>query len=164
MPIAGSFHQLICAGAAKSREAFAYADNAAPRPRSNVDFQEQFSWVVPRSRRLSAPADAAGVPAAPAHASETLKSRCERPLGSLLMGSDASLRFSDLSLQVGYGFLRLAARTGDIAGPEPGRFQGLHGVTVLLDLNPVPSDVAIAVSNHVAAPATDLETRYFSIG
>jgi hypothetical protein len=28
----------------------------------------------------------------------------------------------------------------------------------------VPSDGAIAVSNHVAAPTTDLETRYFSNG
>jgi hypothetical protein len=27
----------------------------------------------------------------------------------------------------------------------------------------VPSDVAIAVSNHVAAPASDLETRYFRL-
>jgi hypothetical protein len=73
------------------------------------------------------------------------------------MGSDASLRFSDLSLQVGYGFLRLTARTGDVANPEPSSFQGLHGVTVLLELNPVPSDVAIAVRNHVAA-AIDVST------
>src|SRR3979490_1214082 len=31
--------------------------------------------------------------------SETLQVRCDRPLGSPLMGSDASLRYRDLSLQ-----------------------------------------------------------------
>jgi hypothetical protein len=66
------------------------------------------------------------------------------------MGSDASLRFHDLSLEIGYSFLRLAARTGGLANRKPTGFQGLNGVTVLLELNPVPSDVAIAV-NHVAA-------------
>jgi hypothetical protein len=80
------------------------------------------------------------------------------------MGSDASLGFRDLSLQAGYGFFRLAGRTGELAHLKPSSFQGLHGVTVLLELNPMPSDVAIALSNHVAAPATDLETRYFSNG
>jgi hypothetical protein len=67
------------------------------------------------------------------------------------MGSDASLRFRNLSLQIGYGFFRLAGRTGDLANRKPSSFQGLHGVTVLLELNPVPSNVAIAVRNHVAA-------------
>src|SRR5260370_11873938 len=71
------------------------------------------------------------------------------------MGSNASLRFRDLSLQIGDGLLRLAARTGDIADPEPSDLQGLQGFTVLLELNPVPSDVAIAVSNHLAAIAID---------
>jgi hypothetical protein len=58
--------------------------------------------------RLSAQANAAGVPTAPSHASETLKVRCDWPLGSPLVGSDASLRFHNLSLQLSYGFLRLA--------------------------------------------------------
>ena len=71
------------------------------------------------------------------------------------MGSDAALGFCDLSLQDGYGFLGLAGRRGHLANREPNCFQGLHGITVLLELNPVPGDVAIAVSNHVAAPATD---------
>jgi hypothetical protein len=92
--------------------------------------------------RLSA--NAAGVPTAPAHASETLQVRCDRPLGSPLMGSDASLRFRDLSLQAGYGFFRLASRIGELANLKPSRFQGLHGVTVLLELNPMPSDVQTA--------------------
>jgi hypothetical protein len=109
----------------------------------------------------SAPADAPRVPTAPAHAGEALKVRRDRPLGSPLMGSDAALGFRDLSLQGGYGFLCLAGGPGHLAHRKPNCFQGLHCVTVLLELNPVPSDVAIAVRNHVAAPATDLETRYF---
>src|SRR4051794_31056194 len=71
------------------------------------------------------------------------------------MGSDASLRFCDLSLQLGYSFLRLADRTGRMAYPEPGDFQVLQGITVLLQLNPVPGDVAMAVGNHRAAAAID---------
>ena len=66
---------------------------------------------------------------------------------------DASLGFRYFSLQIGYGFLRLAGRTGYLAKRKPSIFQGLHSVTVLLELNPVPSDVAIAVSSHVAATA-----------
>jgi hypothetical protein len=44
----------------------------------------------------------------------------------------------------------VTGRTGDVANRKPSSFQGLHGVTVLLELNPTPSDVAIAVSNHLA--------------
>ena len=51
---------------------------------------------------LSAPANAKGVPTAPANAGETLNVRSDRTLGSPLMGSDASLGFHDLSLQGGY--------------------------------------------------------------
>jgi hypothetical protein len=67
------------------------------------------------------------------------------------MGSDASLGFRDLSLQAGDGFFCLAGRTGDLANRKPSRFQGLHGLSVLLELNPVPSNVAIALSNLVIA-------------
>ena len=68
------------------------------------------------------------------------------------MGSDASLGFRDLSLQVGYRLaLRLPGRAGHFANPEPGNFHGLQSVAVLLQLNPVPGDVAIAVSDHVGA-------------
>jgi hypothetical protein len=67
------------------------------------------------------------------------------------MGSDASLGLRYLSLQPGYRLsLRLAGRTGDFANPEPGNFHRLQGVAVLLELNPMPSDVAIAVSYHGA--------------
>jgi hypothetical protein len=114
--------------------------------------------------RPSAPANAPRVPTAPAHAGEALKVRRDRPLGLPLMGSDASLGFRDLPLQRGYGFLGLAGRSGHLADRKPNCFQGLHRVTVLLELNPVPSDVAIAVSNHVAAPTSGLKTRYFSNG
>lgn len=119
---------------------------------------------MPHASRPSAPADAPRVPAAPTHAGQALKVGRDRPLGSPLMGSDASLGFRDLPLQGGYGFLCLAGRPGHLAHRKPNCFQGLDRVTVLLELNPVPSDGAIAVSNHVAAPTTDLETRYFSNG
>ncbi|MFL5239481.1 MAG: hypothetical protein ACJ8EL_18175 [Rhizomicrobium sp.] len=65
------------------------------------------------------------------------------------MGSDASLRFRYLSLQLGYLLLRLAGRAGHFANPEPSNFHCFKSVAVLLELNPVPSDVAIAVSDHV---------------
>jgi hypothetical protein len=63
---------------------------------------------------------------------------------------DASLGFRDLSLQVGYGFSRLPDhfRIGDFANRKPGGFQGLQSIAVLLELNPVPSDFAIAVTAH----------------
>ena len=67
------------------------------------------------------------------------------------MGKDTALGFRDLSLQNGYVFFGLAGRTGGLANRKPGGFQGLHGITVLFELNPMPSDVAIAVSRHVPA-------------
>jgi hypothetical protein len=68
------------------------------------------------------------------------------------MGSDATLGFRYLSLQGGYRLsLRLAGRAGHFANPEPRNFHRPQGVAVLLELNPVPSDVAIAVSDHVVA-------------
>ncbi len=102
--------------------------------------------------RPSAAANATRVPTAPTHAGEALKVGRDRPPGLPLMGGDASLGFRDLPLQAGYGFLRLAGRAGHLAHRKPDCFQGLHRVTVLLELNPVPGDVAIAVRNHVAAP------------
>jgi hypothetical protein len=81
-----------------------------------------------------------------------LKIGREGPLRSPLIGSDASLGFRDLSLQVGYRLaLRLAGRTSHFANPESRDFHCLQGGAVLLELNPVPSDVAIAVSDHVGA-------------
>jgi hypothetical protein len=72
------------------------------------------------------------------------------------MSSDASLGLRDLSLQVGDGFFRLAGRTGGLANGEPGSLQGLDGVTVLLELNPVPRNVAIVLRNHAAVPGDRL--------
>jgi len=66
------------------------------------------------------------------------------------MGRDAPLGFRDLSLQAGYVFSGLADRAGDLADRKPRGFQCLRGVAVLFELNPMPSDVAIAVSNHVS--------------
>ena len=107
--------------------------------------------VAANFARLSAPAHAAGVPTAPAHARETSQVGCNRPPGLPLMGSNASLGFRDLSLQAGYGFLGLADRTGDLANGKASSFQGLHGITVLLELNPVPRDVAVVIRNHDVA-------------
>src|SRR5258708_8460098 len=106
-------------------------------------------------RRWSAPADAEPVPAAPGHGGEALEVGSDRRLGLPLMGGDASLGFGDPLLQFGDRALRLAARAADFAGPEPGNFQRPHGVAVLLQLDPVPGDVAVAVGDHVAAAARD---------
>jgi hypothetical protein len=47
--------------------------------------------------------------------------------------------------------LRLTRRSGHLPNPEAGDFQRLERLTVLFELNPVPGDVAIAVSYHGAA-------------
>jgi hypothetical protein len=80
-----------------------------------------------------------------------LKIGCHRPLGSALICRNASFGFRDLSPQLGDGFLGLAGsfRTGDLANGKPGGLERLQGVPVSLELNPVPGDIAIAVSNHV---------------
>jgi hypothetical protein len=57
--------------------------------------------------------------------------------------------FRDLALELGQGLLlRMAGRAGHLANPEAGDFQCLDGLAVLLELNPVPGDVAIALSDH----------------
>jgi hypothetical protein len=73
------------------------------------------------------------------------------------MGSDAPLGFRYLSLQLGYLLSRLTGRAGHFANPEPSNFHCLQGVPVLLELNPVPSDVAIAVSDHVVPAIGPME-------
>jgi hypothetical protein len=74
---------------------------------------------------------------------------CERALGAPFMGRDASFGFGYFSLQPGDRLmLRLAARIGDLANPESGDFHRPEGFTVLPELNPVPGDIAIAVSDH----------------
>jgi len=85
-----------------------------------------------------------GVPAVPAHFGETLKVGCERPLGPPFVRGDAALGFRYLSLQVG----GLALLRGAAADPELGDLQSLQGLAILLQLNPVPGDIAVAVSDH----------------
>jgi hypothetical protein len=72
------------------------------------------------------------------------------PPGLPLVLRDASLGFRDLSLEVGDGFSHLAdhLRIGDFAHRKPSGFQGLQGVAIPLELNPVPSDFAIAVTTQ----------------
>src|SRR5882757_7085688 len=91
-----------------------------------------------------------GVPAIPAYTRKTAQVGCERPFGPPLVVGDAPLGFRNLSLQAGNGsLLRLAGGTGEPANSELGDFQSFQYATVLLELNPVPGDVAIAVSDHV---------------
>src|SRR5258705_11180927 len=111
---------------------------------------------MPRVSRPSAPAYSPRVPAAPTHAGEALKVSRDRPPGSPLMDGDASLGFRDLPLQRGQGFLGLAGGRGHLAHRKPNCFQCLHCVAVFLELITEPSDVAIDLRNHVAAPTIDL--------
>ena len=68
-----------------------------------------------------------------------------------LVACNASLGFSDLSIEISQGLLlRMAGRSRHLANLEAGDFQCLHGLTVLFELNPVPGDGAIAVSYHDA--------------
>jgi hypothetical protein len=94
---------------------------------------------------------AAGIPAVPADARQTLQVGRDRPLGSALIRRNASFGFRYLSPQLGDGFLGLAGSfgAGDLANRKPGGLQGLQGVAVPLELNPVPGNAAIAVGNHV---------------
>ena len=73
---------------------------------------------------------------------------CERALGAPFMDRDASLGFGDFSLQPGDRLVFMAVRIGDLANPESGDFHRAEGFTVLPELNPVPGDIAIAVSDH----------------
>jgi hypothetical protein len=76
----------------------------------------------------------------------------EGPLGSSFVRGDATLRLSDLALEIGQGLLlRVACCSRHIANPEAGDFQSLQSLAVLLELNPVPGDVAIAFSDHVCS-------------
>jgi hypothetical protein len=78
------------------------------------------------------------------------------------MGGDAALGFRYFSLQMSdRSLLCLAGLPCDIANPEPGDFQSLYGLTVLLELNPVPSDVAVALSDHVSAVISMIGNRRF---
>jgi hypothetical protein len=64
---------------------------------------------------------------------------------------DASQGLRDLSFQVGYGVLCSAA-PGDFANRKPGSFQSLQSIAVLLELNPMPGDFAVAVTTHRESP------------
>jgi hypothetical protein len=73
------------------------------------------------------------------------------------MGRDAPLGFGYFSLQPGDRLVfRLAARIGGLANPEPANFHRPQGLTVLPQLNPVPGDIAIAVSDHHRRPGVSL--------
>jgi hypothetical protein len=94
----------------------------------------------------------AAIPTAPAQPGETLQIGRQWSLGVPVIGGDASLGFSDFSLQPGDCLvLFMAVRTGDLADPESGDFDCPECFTVLPQLNPVPGDIAITVSDHGVA-------------
>jgi hypothetical protein len=101
--------------------------------------------------RRSAAVAGMRVPGAPAHAGETPKISRDRPPRLSLVSGDALLRFGDLSLQLGERVLGSTA-SSDVAAGEAGRFEGFQSVTVLLELNPVPGDFAVAVAAHPRTP------------
>jgi len=73
------------------------------------------------------------------------------------MFRDASFGLRDLPFQLGYLPLRRAdCFRIHVADREPGRFQGFHGFTILPELDPMPGDLAVAVSNHLASPPDSL--------
>jgi hypothetical protein len=89
------------------------------------------------------------IPARPAYLREASQVRRERSLGLPLVRGDALDGLGDLALEIGERLLlRVARGSGHFANPEAGDFQYLQGIAVLLKLNPVPGDVAIAVSDH----------------
>ena len=135
----------------------------APRRRgttANVLYGQSFSepaWAKQDKRgRLMLlgdrrPALAAGIPTAPAYAGQTLKIGCDRPPGLALicrMYRSDSLIFR-FSSAMAFWVPPALLGTGDFANREPGGLQRLQGVPVPPELDPVPGDVAIAVSTHV---------------
>ena len=92
-----------------------------------------------------------GVPYRPPDLRQALKMGREWALGASFVRRDAAFRLRDLSFDVRNRPLRGVDRPGDLAGPESCDFQGLEGLAVFPKLDPLPGDVAIAVSDHVAA-------------
>ena len=100
-----------------------------------------------------------GVPYRPADLRQTLKIGGERTLGPLVVRGDAVLRLRYPSLDVRNRPLRGMAGPGELAVPEPRDFQRLQGFTVFPEPNPLPGDVAIAVSDHGAAAMANLPSK-----
>jgi hypothetical protein len=98
-----------------------------------------------------------GIPATPAHACKRSQVGRERTPGPPLMFRDASFGLRYLPFQLGYLPLRRAdCFRVHVPDREPGRFQGFRGFTILPELDPMPGDLAVAVSNHLASPFDSL--------
>jgi hypothetical protein len=89
-----------------------------------------------------------GVPVAPAHIGEAAKVSAERTAGLLLMDRDALLRLRDLAPELVDCLLGLADLV--IADREARNLESLQHGAVLLELRPMPGDLAVAVSHRNA--------------
>src|SRR5689334_8191419 len=87
-----------------------------------------------------------GVPVAPAHIGEAAEIGPERTSHLLLIGRDALFGLSDLARQLVDGLLRFAELV--LAAGETGHLKGPQRGTVLLELHPVPGDLAVGVGHR----------------
>src|SRR5579871_3792684 len=87
-----------------------------------------------------------GVPVAPAHIGEAAEVRAERSPRLLLMGGDALFGLHDLARQLVDGLLRFAEFI--LAVGEAAHLKRLQRGAVLLELHPMPGDLAIAVGHR----------------
>src|SRR5262245_14963835 len=87
-----------------------------------------------------------GVPVAPADIGEAAEVRAHRTPALLLMGRDALLGFGDLARQHVDRLLRLADPV--MTHRETGDLELLQRGAVLLDLRPMPGDLAVAVDHR----------------
>src|SRR6476646_991584 len=86
-----------------------------------------------------------GVPIAPAYIGETAEVGAERTPGLPLIGRDAFFGFSDLARQLIDRLLRVADLV--VAARKTRDLKLLQRRAVLLELCPVPGDLAVAVSH-----------------
>src|SRR3954471_1825134 len=95
-----------------------------------------------------------GVPIAPAAVAEASQVGGERTARALVVIGDGALGLHDLALEFPDRLLGLAVpfRRCNLAHGEARGLERLQLSAVLLQLNPVPGDVAVAVRNHVGTP------------
>src|SRR5450756_302136 len=120
------------------------------RQRQTADAAPEVAGAPAPGPPLAQARRAAVIPFAPGGVGQRLKVGGQRTADLPLMGRDDLLGFADLALQLGDDLLGLLAGlcAGDTAIGEAGRFEVLQGLIVLLDLGPMPGDLAVTVGNH----------------